>query len=266
MYKYLHILTTGSAFMIFFVGSAVYSWIAIPLIQLLVRDPKRRTEKCARMMFRSNQWFFWYMRVVGLLQIRHGKVPDDMPAPGEPYVMLSNHPTLLDSVLLLGSFFRLTTIAKASFYNSWMVGRFLRATGNLCAPEPSPDTAFGATVVLDRMVEHLKDGYALLVFPEGTRSPPHQLNRFRRGACEAAIRAGVPIVPVFIHVDPPSLLKGQKWHSIPHRMLTYTVEYLPIIHTRGHNLDSRELNRELYAHYRQRCDALAPTSQPKTHM
>ncbi len=258
MYKYLHMLITASSFVVFFAGSAVLSWVLIPLVQLVVRDPQRRTTACARLMFRGTQFFFWYMRRGGLLQIEHGPVPADLPKPGEPYVMIANHPTLLDSVLLMGSFFRLTTVAKSSYYNSWMVGRFLRATGNLCAPAPSADTPFGVTVVLDQMVEHLKDGHALLVFPEGTRSPAHKIRRFRRGACEAAIRAGVPIVPVFIHVDPPSLLKGQKWHAIPHELITFNVEYLPIIETRGKDLDSRVVNRSLHQMYRERCGNLAP--------
>ncbi|MGB1276486.1 MAG: lysophospholipid acyltransferase family protein, partial [Nannocystaceae bacterium] len=205
------------------------SWVVIPLVQLFVRDPERRTAACARLMVHCTHFFFWWMRTGGLIQIKHGPVPADLPPSGEPYVMLANHPSLVDSVLLMGSFYRLNTVAKPSYYNSWMVGRFLRATGNLCAPTPNSETPFGATLVLDLMVKHLKAGKALLVFPEGTRSPAHKLRRFRRGACEAAIQAQVPIVPVFIDVDPPSLLKGQKWHAIPHEMMTFRIEYLPVI-------------------------------------
>ncbi|MBK7826759.1 lysophospholipid acyltransferase family protein [Nannocystis sp.] len=124
--------------------------------------------------------------------------------------------------------------------------------------------------VLLRMVEHLRSGHPLLVFPEASRSHERSLRRFRRGAIEAAIRAGVPIVPAFISVVPPMLMKHQAWYDVPARGGRYTVEFFPVITTAGQSLDSRVLARELRARYEQRHaqmlaerDALAAASSRK---
>jgi 1-acyl-sn-glycerol-3-phosphate acyltransferase len=106
--------------------------------------------------------------------------------------------------------------------------------------------------VLERMVVHLRAGNSLFVFPEGSRSFERKLRRFRRGAVEAAIRAEVPIVPMFISVNPPMLMKHQPWHEVPRKGGKYTVEFFPIIHTAGQNLDPREVNRQLRQLYEAR--------------
>src|SRR5690606_29874440 len=69
---------------------------------------------------------------------------------------------------------------------------------------------------------------------------------------EAAIRAGVPIVPAFISVNPPMLMKHQPWHEVPDRRGVYKVEFFPVIETAGRDLDPRQLNRELQATYQAR--------------
>ena len=48
------------------------------------------------------------------------------------------------------------------------------------------------------MIEGVKGGKSLAVFPEGTRTPDGQLQDFQPGAFKIALRAGVPIVPVSI--------------------------------------------------------------------
>ena len=75
------------------------------------------------------------------------------------------------------------------------------------------------------------------------------MRRFRRGAVEAAVRAGVPIVPAFISVNPPMLMKHQPWYEVPERRGMYRVEFFPVIETAGRDLDPRQLNRELRAAY-----------------
>ena len=48
------------------------------------------------------------------------------------------------------------------------------------------------------MIEGIKGGKSLAVFPEGTRTPDGHLQEFKPGAFKIALRAGVPIVPVTI--------------------------------------------------------------------
>jgi putative phosphoserine phosphatase/1-acylglycerol-3-phosphate O-acyltransferase len=48
------------------------------------------------------------------------------------------------------------------------------------------------------LVERLRDGYSVMVAPEGTRQPTPVLGPFRTGAFHVAIDAAVPIVPVIV--------------------------------------------------------------------
>jgi len=48
------------------------------------------------------------------------------------------------------------------------------------------------------VIDGVRAGKSLAVFPEGTRTPDGQLQEFKQGAFKIAVRAGVPIVPVTI--------------------------------------------------------------------
>ena len=51
---------------------------------------------------------------------------------------------------------------------------------------------------LRKVIEGVRAGKSLAVFPEGTRTPDGNLQEFKQGAFKIAVRAGVPIVPVSI--------------------------------------------------------------------
>lgn len=52
--------------------------------------------------------------------------------------------------------------------------------------------------VVDEIVDGLKAGDSVLIFPEGTRTQTGELGRFKRGSLLAALKSGAPIVPVAI--------------------------------------------------------------------
>lgn len=52
---------------------------------------------------------------------------------------------------------------------------------------------------INKGAEYLKEGYSLVVFPEGTRSKGPVPGEFKAGSFKLAVKAGVPIVPVTIN-------------------------------------------------------------------
>jgi len=68
-----------------------------------------------------------------------------------------------------------------------------------------------------------------------------------------AARAGVPIQPVFISCDPPTLMRGQHWWEVPARMAKLKVEALPLIPA-PHG-DPAQMAEQLSKEYRARLDA-----------
>lgn len=47
-------------------------------------------------------------------------------------------------------------------------------------------------------IDNLKNGYSMVIFPEGTRSKGKGMNEFKKGSMRLGIKSGVPIVPVAI--------------------------------------------------------------------
>lgn len=274
MPHFLRILLTGSAFLVFFVTGGMVGRLLLPIVANFPGAPARKRRRRAIFLLWANRWFVAYMRVLGLIRFRRPELPPDFPKAG-PFVLISNHPSLIDVLLPLTMIPGLTSLFKPTWYRSWLIRPLLQYGHHIAGPDPKAlpasagDDDDGEAPVLGRMVAHLRDGHPLFVFPEGSRSHERRLRRFRRGAVEAAIQAGVPIVPIFISVNPPMLMKHQPWHVVPPRGGHYTVEFFPVIETAGRDLDARTLNRELKAMYEARHermlaerDAASPPALP----
>jgi 1-acyl-sn-glycerol-3-phosphate acyltransferase len=107
-------------------------------------------------------------------------------------LLVSNHLSYIDSILLISLFGRHTTIAKARLFTIPIFGRMLRASGYL------PSSAEGdlAGLMVERMETlpaELAAGANLIVFPEGTRSRDGQIGAFHRSVFKIARRLGRPI-------------------------------------------------------------------------
>ena len=61
---------------------------------------------------------------------------------------------------------------------------------------PLPQTGAGTRQTLRYIGEVVADGYSILIFPEGTRSPSDVIARFRPGVAMIAARLDLPVIPV----------------------------------------------------------------------
>lgn len=112
-------------------------------------------------------------------------------------VYASNHQSLLD-ILVLAAVLPgdLKWVAKDSLMNVPFLGWHLRLAGHVAVNRGGGRRA--ATEAIEKFVGVLRQGKPLLIFPEGTRSEDGTLKPFKNGGFHAAIRAGVPVVPVSI--------------------------------------------------------------------
>jgi 1-acyl-sn-glycerol-3-phosphate acyltransferase len=214
MPRWLRIFLTGLSFAMFFGGSLLFGLVASPLL-FLVAAGRRSAHRqlVTRVLQHGYGVFLFWMKLVRLIDYEKPRAPPQLR--GGPYLLVANHPTLIDVLFLLNSFDGLTCLVKAHWYRSFLVRSLLRSTLYVPGPGMPGDDDHPGSPTLDRMVEQLQAGHALMVFPEGSRSLATQLRRFRRGAFEAARRAGVPILPVFIGVDRPMLMKGVPFWKVP---------------------------------------------------
>ena len=76
--------------------------------------------------------------------------------------------------------------------------------------------------VIGEGVEYLKDGFSMLIFPEGTRSKTEEVGEFKPGSFKLATKAQVPIIPISLndgrrlYEDQEYVLKGKKIDMIIH--------------------------------------------------
>jgi 1-acyl-sn-glycerol-3-phosphate acyltransferase len=136
-------------------------------------------------------------------------------------LILANHPTLLDIVVLLSFMPRANCVVKSEFWRSPFVGGVVRSAGYINNDSDAPEQ------LIDDCATTLRDGAPLVIFPEGTRTRPDLPLRFLRGAAHIALKSDRPIIPVLLHCDPPTLRKGSPWYEIPPRAFCIRVAVRP---------------------------------------
>ncbi len=246
MPRFLRIGLASIAFFIFFVGSLLIGVVLFPVLFLLaLGNGERHRARCTRFVGVGYGTFLYCLKAWGLIAWGPRlNLPAELE--GRPYVLVANHPSLIDVLFLLHWLPGSTSVVKGAWRNNLFFGPLLRSVNYVSNAEPGDDPFTGA---LERMVTHVGQGHPLIIFPEGTRSLATKMHRFKRGAFEVAVRTGAPIVPVFIGVDPPILMKGASLdlHARGH----YIFEWMPVVETKGRT-DAKALRDEVDAMLRAR--------------
>lgn len=241
---------TGACFVFFWLASLILSWLILPLarIPLRGRPAIERERRCRDIVGVGFRVFIGAMRTLRVLVFHPRRVR--LHLPDGPFVMIANHPTLIDVAALMAVRPRLCCVVKTELFRSIMIGPLLRYSGNV---ECSVGGGMEGASVVQQALRKLDQGQSILIFPEGTRSPPFGLHRFKSGVFEIARRANVPIIPIFITCDPPTLQKGLAWYALPKRTARYDIRQLPNVWARE-GADSRRLARETRSTYLEHMD------------
>ena len=251
-------LLVASAFFFFWAGGVVLAWTLCPALALFCRDESRRWGICQRIVSRAFRLFHAYMRVLRLLEV---KLDEPSTAgfearPPGPLVVVANHPTLVDVTAILCSYDDRCCVVKASLMDNVFIGRLLRMCGHL---RGGPEAMAGAAL-MEEARRRFEAGFAVLVFPEGTRSPPGQLHPFRRGAFELAKRAGVPVWPLHLTCHPLALSKGLPFWKQPDRCACLRIHPGKVLPA---PTNARETRRNVEGAVRARLDLPALPAPPE---
>lgn len=120
---------------------------------------------------------------------------ENIPEDGS-VLFVSNHQSYLDIPILLGfidkpkAFIAKAELSKYPIFSTWM--KALK-----CIFIDRSDVRQSLRAIKEG-IKLLKEGYSLVIFPEGTRSKDGTLMEFKQGSLKLATKSGVPIVPVTI--------------------------------------------------------------------
>ncbi|MBF0594200.1 MAG: 1-acyl-sn-glycerol-3-phosphate acyltransferase [Candidatus Omnitrophica bacterium] len=117
-------------------------------------------------------------------------------------IFASNHESNIDPILLpVVSFRRMRFLAKDSLFKHPVLGTMIRFGGGIPLKRGTADRG-----ALTEALQSLKDGWPVLIFPQGTRGG----ERPQAGVGFLAGKSGVPVVPIFIEGTDKVLPKGAK--------------------------------------------------------
>ena len=137
--------------------------------------------------------------LLGLMQIDSKELDALRREPGG-LIVVANHPTMLDALLVVARLPRGVCVMKAELMKNIFLGGGARLAQYI-------RNDVGRGMVRDA-VQTLAEGNQLVLFPEGTRTVAAPINAFKPGITLIAHLAQVPIQTVIIESDSPYLTKG----------------------------------------------------------
>ena len=109
-----------------------------------------------------------------------------------PAIIIANHMSFLD-ILAVGMLHpKIVFLVNDWVYNSPVFGKAVQAAGFY-------PVSSGIEKGVSHLEEKVKQGYSLMIFPEGTRSPNNKMRRFHKGAFYLMEQLNLDVIPVLIH-------------------------------------------------------------------
>ncbi len=120
---------------------------------------------------------------------------------GGALIIIANHPSLLDAVVLLARLPRAVCVMKGSLRRNILFGPMARLAGYVSNDDPM--------TLIRQTCDELASGAQILIFPEGTRTRTYPVNPFSEAAAFIAARSGVSLQALLIEFSSPYL--GKAW-------------------------------------------------------
>jgi len=194
----------GTAGSVLFTGYvALLLLVTVPALWLALRlrAPGRPADRAVRW------WARVFIRASGCpLRVTGG---ERLRGHEGPLILTANHASYIDSVVLMAALpvdFRF--LAKQALTTYPIIGLVIERAGHVTIEKQDFASRLAGA---DRVVQTIREGLSLAIFPEGTFFRAPGLLPFRLGAFRAAVDAGLPVVPVAIRGTRRILPDGTWW-------------------------------------------------------
>jgi len=217
----------------FALGVIVIVWTPIVFLVWIATTPFDKGRYATGYTFRRlcvlHQWLnpMWKFKTSGQLPANKRN----------PYVMVSNHESFVDMLLLSHLKMEMKYLSKESILRIPLVGWMMKMSGDVSLLRGDRSSGAAALIVCEKW---LKRKMSVMIFPEGTRSSDGEMRSFKDGAFVLAIRTQTPMLPVVVH-GTRSALRKSDWRMGDAKA---EVRVLEIIETTGMTLDDVPALRE----------------------
>jgi 1-acyl-sn-glycerol-3-phosphate acyltransferase len=231
----------------FGLGGLLCSLTILPILQLWPTKPNLRVARVQRFVSWMFRAFVAMLSFAGIISVNTKNIEFLQQAKG--LVVIANHPTLVDVVVLISLMPNAGCIVKQGLWRNPFFRGVLASAGYI------PNR--GADLLLHDCLQVLKNDTNLIIFPEGTRTLTGNIvNSFARGAANIALRTQTDILPVVLRTDVAGLTKQEPWYQIPRQTINMSVEigismsYLLYDAKQGNEAKmARQLTRDLQQFY-----------------
>lgn len=179
---------------------------------------------------------FWVLKVFCGLS-HHIEGLENLPK-NQSYIVLSKHQSAWETLALRLFLPKQTAVLKRSL--TWIpIGGWALATLKpIAIDRENPKVAL--RMIIEQGIERLKEGFVVIIFPEGTRAAPGENKKFNLGGALLAEKSQCPVVPLAHNA-------GEFWprYSFLKYSGTIQVKIGPAIETREKK--AREINAEARA-------------------
>lgn len=182
-------------------GVVVIVWVPMVAIVRLVTAPFDPGRYAAGLTFRKLAVAHQLLNPLWRFRTRGGDIAD----PRRPYIVVANHESFADILLISHLPWEMKWLAKEAFFHYPLVGWMMRMAGDIPVLRGERNSALAAMAACK---DRLSKNVSVMIFPEGTRTGDGKLQRFKNGAFRLAIETGTPILPMALHGTRPALRKG----------------------------------------------------------
>ncbi len=218
--------------LLYLIGMAILTFVFGTLCLFTILVPYKLRYKFIISWSATNLW--WLRVTCGLKHTVVGKenIPD------YPCIVMANHQSTWETMAIGTVFPPLTWVVKRELLFIPIFGWGLALTHPIALNRSAGRKA------VDQLVEQGKQklhrGHWVLIFPEGTRTPPGIKRKFKIGGAMLAAESGAPIVPVAHN-------SGNYWARKQLTKYPGTINMVigPVIESRGKSAE--EINQEVFA-------------------
>lgn len=144
-----------------------------------------------RDLIRFNQYVLGLLERIFKIRVR---ITGKHRLPNGPYVLISNHQSSLETVVLQVLCSPLSTVLKKELMSVPILGKALKRIEPIVIDRSKATSSYKALIKQGR--ERIQEGRSVLIFPQGTRVQPGDYRAFSKGGAALAIKANVPAVPL----------------------------------------------------------------------